>query len=210
MTMTEQATLMARLSSQLTAPALEWRIDPRDWPTTAERHDGRPIGGLILAIGVAWLALALRDLVAGGSQVVGLGASGGYLALGIGTALALWGCRILVRRQTIRIDDSGVNVQVRHMLGMTSWSEPLANYRGVVWRTERVRRRDLQLIELSHEEPSKTLTLFSSTGDRGAEGIWQAWAQRLGLAPMRCVADASALTGASEAGLASSPSAHGA
>jgi hypothetical protein len=91
---------MARLTSQLTAPALEWRVDPCDWPATAERHDGRPIGGLVLAIGVAWLALALRDLVAGGSQIVGLGASGGFLALGIGTALVLWGCRILLRRQT--------------------------------------------------------------------------------------------------------------
>jgi hypothetical protein len=209
------STLMSRLSSVFTAPALEWRVDPGNWPAVAERRDGRPIGALIVAIGAVWLTVALRDLLSNGSPASGLGEAGGYLSLGVGIALVLWGCRVLLRRQTIRIDREGIHVQIRRLLGVTSWTEPLAGYRGVVWRSEPIRRRGarqtVHLIELWHEAPTRTVTLFSSTGDREARGLWQAWANRLGLAPIRWeTADAPSVPGPSDAGLASSHRAHGA
>jgi hypothetical protein len=181
--------LMARLSTQFTAPALEWRVDPGHRPTIAQRRDSRPVGGLILAIAVAWLAVAARDLAAGGSAIAGLGMAGGYLSLAIGTALALWGCRVLMRQQTIRIDHDGVHVRLKQLFWITSWSEPLAHYRGVVWRSVPIRRhgawRTVQLIDLWHQDPDRTVTLFSSTDDRAAEEFWRAWAGELGLAPIR-------------------------
>jgi hypothetical protein len=199
--------LMSRLGSVFTAPALEWRVDPASWPAVADRRDSQLIGALVLAIGLTWLSVALRDLIAGGSAIVGLGAVGGYLSLGIGTALALWGCRVLLRRQTIRIDQAGVHVQIRRLLGVRSWTEPLAAYRGVVWRSEPIRRRDtwqtLHLIELWHEDPKRTVTLFSSLGDREVRDSWQAWAQQLGLAPIRWdAAEALSLPGSNDAELA--------
>lgn len=181
--------LMARLSTQFTAPALEWRVDPGQRPTIARRRDSWAVGTLILAIAVAWLAVAWRDLAAGGTAIAGLGIAGGYLSLAIGTALALWGCRVLMRQQTIRIDRDGVHVRFKQLFWITSWSEPLGHYRGVVWRSVPIRRhgawQTVQLIDLWHQVPDRTVTLFSSTDERAAEDFWQAWAAELGLAPIR-------------------------
>jgi len=180
---------MARLSAQFTAPALEWRVDPGNRPTIAARRDGQGIGALILAIAVAWLAVAGRDLAAGGSTIAGLGVAGGYLSLGIGTTLALWGCRVLTRRQTIRIDHDVIHVRLEQLFWITSWSEPLAHYRGVVWRSLPIRRhrtwRTVHLIDLWHQDADRTVTLFSSTDERAAQDFWAAWARDLGLAPIR-------------------------
>jgi hypothetical protein len=181
--------LMARLSTQFTAPALEWRVDPGHRPTIAERRDSRPVGALILAIALVWLAVAARDLAAGGARIAGLGIAGGYLSLAIGVALALWGCRVLMRRQRIRIDRDGVHVRLEQLFWITSWSAPLAQYRGVVWRSVPIRRRGarrtVHLIDLWHPDPDRTVTLLSSTDGRAAEDFWRAWAAELGLAPIR-------------------------
>jgi hypothetical protein len=180
---------MTRLSAQFTAPALEWRVDPGQRPTIAARRDSRPVGTLILAIAVVWLAVAGRDLAAGGRAIAGLGVAGGCLSLAIGVALALWGCRVLMRQQTIRIDRDRVHVRLKQLFWITSWSEPLAHYRGVVWRSMPIRRhgawQTVHLIELWHQDPDRTVTLLSSTDDRAAEDSWRDWAGELGLAPIR-------------------------
>ena len=100
----------------------------------------------------------------------------------------LWGLRILLRRQTIRIDDDRVDVTIRGITGITSWSEPLANYRAMVWRSEPIRRRGrqtLHLIDLWHEDRARTVTVFSSISEVAARDSWEAWAQGLGLAAIR-------------------------
>jgi hypothetical protein len=180
--------LMARLSAQFTAPALEWRVDPGARPTMAERRDSRPLGALILAIGAVWLLVAARDLAAGGATIPGLGPAAGYLSLGIGSALALWGCRVLMRRQTIRIDHDGVHVRFQQLFWITSWSEPLAHYRGVVWRSVPIRRhgawQTAHLIDLWHQDAQRRVTLFSSTDEHAAQDFWAAWAHELDLAPI--------------------------
>lgn len=173
-----------------TAPALEWRVDPGRRPAIAARRDGQPIGALILAIGTLWLAVATPALVGGTSfQIAELGRGGAWASLGIGVALVLWGLCVLMRRQTIRIQGDDVRVRAGHLLGVTSWSEPLANYRGVVWRSELIRRRGrnqtLHLVDLWHADPRRTVTLLSSTSEAAARDGWRAWAQDLGLAAVR-------------------------
>jgi hypothetical protein len=185
-----QPTLMSRLGLVFTAPALEWCVDSRVWPAIGERRDGQLVGGLILAIGTLWLAVPLRALLGiAPHPIADLGLSGTYGSLGVGIALMLWGLRILMRRQTIRIDDDRVHVTLRRVTGATSWSEPLGNYRGVVWRSEAIYRRDswqtLHLIDLWHEDPSRTVTLLSSMSAVAARDFWQGWAEGLGLAAIR-------------------------
>jgi hypothetical protein len=205
--------LMARWGSIFTAPALEWRIDAQHWPARGDRRDGQPLGALVLVIGVVWLAVALRDVTAGGSTIAGFGVAAAWVSLAIGAALALWGCRILVRRQSIRIGDHDIQVRVRHLLGETSWHESLRHYGGVVWRSEPIRRRGVRqivhLVELWHEDPSRTVTLLSSTAEQVAADAWQGWARRLGLAPIRWRAAEPAPT-PGDAELAASRGAHSA
>jgi hypothetical protein len=186
--------MMSRLGLVLTAPALEWRIDPGNRPSVGERRDGQPIGALILAIGTLWLVAALPALLGSATFPIGeLGRGGAWASLAIGVALVFWSLRILLRRQTIRIDDNCVDVTIRGITGTTSWSEPLANYRGMVWRSEpihrRGRRQTLHLIDLWHEDRSRIVSLFSSTSEVAAQDAWQAWAQDLGLAEIRLRAD---------------------
>jgi hypothetical protein len=182
--------LMSWWSSVFTAPALEWRLAPDNRPSVGERRDGQPVGALILAIGMFWLAIALPALLGSAPfPIADLGRGGAWASLVIGIALLLWGLRILLRRQTIRIDDGRVDVTIRGITGTTSWSEPLNNYRGMVWRSETIYRRDrrqmLHLIDLWHEDRSRTVTLFSSASEVAARDAWQSWAKGLGLAAIR-------------------------
>jgi hypothetical protein len=167
-------------------PPLDWRLDPSAAPMTGERRDGWPLGGLIVGIGTLWIALALR---APPDVIARLGEHGAHISLAIGTTLVLWGCRLLARRQTIHVDRSQVRVTLRQLGGTAGWTEPLVNYRGVVWRTAWIRRRHdwrtLQLIDLCHADASKTVNLFSSTDDAAVREAWHGWAKALGLAAIR-------------------------
>lgn len=171
-----------------TAPALEWRLEPGR-PACGERRDGRPIGALIVAIGMLWLAVPLPAwLGAPPLASTGVGYAGVWASLGIGLALTLWGLRVLVRRQTIRIDREAVHARTRDLFGASAWREPLRRYRGVAWRSATLERRDAQvlhLVELWHEDPARRVTLLSSTSEAAAQERWQAWAQELGLPAIR-------------------------
>lgn len=181
---------MARWSSTFTAPALEWRVEPGRRPATGERRDGRPIGALVVVIGTLWLALPLPALLNSTPvPLAGSGGSGAWASLGIGLALLLWGLRILMCRQIIRIDGHEVQVQTRGLFGATTWREPLTRYRGLAWRSEPIERRDgrqmLHLVELWHEDGARRVTLLTSTSEAAARDGWQRWAQDLGLPAIR-------------------------
>ena len=78
---------------------------PGKRPAVGARRDGQPIGALILAIGMLWLAVPLPALLGGAPfPIAELGRGGAWASLCIAIALVLWGLRILTRRQTIRID----------------------------------------------------------------------------------------------------------
>jgi hypothetical protein len=182
--------LMSRWNSMFTAPALEWRVDPGNRPAAGARRDGQPIGVLILAIGVLWLAVPVPTLLGDVPfPATELGRAGAWASLCVGIAFVFWGLWVLMRQQTIRICGDEVQVRARHLFGVTSWSEPLVNYRGVAWRSEPIRHRGgtktLHLVELWHADPARTVTLMSSTSEAAARDCWRAWAQDLGLAAIR-------------------------
>ena len=201
---------MTRWGSTFTAPALEWSIAPTELPVQGARRDGQPIGALVLFIATLWLALSLPPLLGDAPlRVVEPGRAGAWVGLGIGVALALWGLRILVRRQTIRIDRDGIHVRTRQLLGVTTWTEPLERYGGVVWRSEPIRRRGdrqtLHRIDLWHENPARTVTLLSSTSEAAARDGWKAWAKELGLAAIRLRAERAGFAGEAAKPLPSAP-----
>jgi hypothetical protein len=202
------STLMARWSAMFTAPALEWRLDP-ERPAHGERRDGRPIGALILAIGGLWLAVPLPAWLGAPFPIAELGHAGAWASLGIGLALSLWGLRILIRRQVIRIDHDAVHARTRDLFGARAWREPLRRYRGVVWRSATIERRDgrqvLHLVDLWHEDPARRVTLLSSTSEAVAQERWQAWARELGLPAIRLRAGEQASAAREPKPLPSSP-----
>ncbi|MEM7025729.1 MAG: hypothetical protein AAF637_24580 [Pseudomonadota bacterium] len=180
---------MARPGSFFTAPQLEWQVDPNTWPIVAEQRDGRPLGFLILGISLVWMALAFLGLPAAGADVAGLGEASGQICLAMALATAIWGGGMLRRRQRISIDANGVHLVRQSLLSTETWQEPLDHYGGVVWRSVPIERRrgrqTLEQIDLWHKDPSRTVTLFTSTSDQHVQEVWTGWAQRLGLTPIR-------------------------
>jgi hypothetical protein len=141
---------------------------------------------LLLAIGGIWIAVPLLALVNGGPPPLpqlGKGGVGALLAAGAGQAL--WGLDLLLRRKTLTINQNTVQVSVRGLFGMRRWSEPLANYRGLRHRRERVRHRYgwriVHWLQLAHPDPAKEIELFRAYGERGIEAARRQWAEWLGL-----------------------------
>ena len=155
-------------------------------PDQATRRDRMLLGGLILAIGSAWIALPVLSLITGAPQALpGLGVAGtcGLIALGIGQVL--WALDLLIRRRTLIIGQTSLELSVRGLLGARRWHEPLANYRGLRHRCERVRHRYgwrmIHRLELAHPDPTKELCLISTRDGRRIEACGRQWAARLGL-----------------------------
>ena len=155
-------------------------------PDQATRRDRMLLGGLILAIGSAWIALPLLPLITGAPPPLpGLGVAGtcGLIALGIGQVL--WALDLLIRRRTLIIGQTSLELSVRGLLGARRWHEPLANYRGLRHRCERVRHRYgwrmVHRLELAHPDPTRELCLISTRDGRRIEACGRQWAARLGL-----------------------------
>ena len=128
-------------------------------PDQATRRDRMLLGGLILAIGSAWIALPVLSLITGAPPPLpGLGVAGtcGLIAPGIGQVL--WALDLLIRRRTLIIGQTSLELSVRGLLGARRWHEPLANYRGLRHRCERVRHRYgwrmIHRLELAHPVPT--------------------------------------------------------
>jgi hypothetical protein len=155
-------------------------------PDLATRRERMLLGGLILAIGSFWIAVPLLALITGApAPLPGLGVVGvcGLVAVGIGQAL--WGLDLLIRRRTLIIDQSSLQLSISGLLGARRWHEPLANYRGLRHRHERVRHRYgwrmVYRLELAHPNPAKELCLMSTRDGRRLEACGRQWAARLDL-----------------------------
>ncbi|HSA82579.1 MAG TPA: hypothetical protein VLE23_17310 [Geminicoccaceae bacterium] len=152
----------------------------------ATRRERTLLGGLILAIASVWIALPLLPLITGAPQPLpglGVAATCGLIAVGIGQVL--WALDLLLRRRTLIIGEASLELSVRGLLGARRWREPLANYRGLRHRRERVRHRYgwrmVYRLELAHPDPTKELCLISTRDGGRIEACGRQWAARLGL-----------------------------
>ena len=144
------------------------------------------LGGLILAIGSVWIVLPLLPLISKAPPPLpGLGIAGSCGLVAVGVAQVLWGFDLLIRRRTLIIGQSSLQLSVRGLLGGRRWHEPLTNYRGLRHRHERVRHRYgwrmVYRLELAHPDPARELCLMSTRDGRRIEACSQQWAERLGL-----------------------------
>ena len=175
---------MAR--AEVSTPPPPGRAIDLPGPDLATRRDRMLLGGLILAIGSVWVVLPLLPLISTAPPPLpGLGMAGscGLIAGGVGQVL--WGLDLLIRRRTLIIGQSSLQLSVRGLFGARRWREPLANYRGLRHRHERVRHRYgwrmVYRLELAHPDPARVLCLMSTRDGRRIQACGRQWAERLGL-----------------------------
>jgi hypothetical protein len=141
---------------------------------------------LVLAIGSVWIGVPLRALVSGGPPPLpGLGVAGSCALLAVGAGHLLWALDLLLHRQTLTVEPGALQVAVRSLAGVRRWREPLASYRGVRHRRERVYHRYgwrvVHRIELAHPDPRRTIGLASTREQGLAEAAAHRWSEMLGL-----------------------------
>ncbi len=158
---------------------------PPEPPNAAGRRQ-MLLAALLLVIGGVWIGVPLRALLTGARPPLrDLGIVGMGLLLAAGIGQALWGLNLLARRKTLIIDRNAVHVSVRGLLGVRRWSEPLANYRGLRHRRERIRHRyglrTLHRLQLAHPDPAKEIELIRTQNERQIAAARRQWAKWLDL-----------------------------
>jgi hypothetical protein len=160
-------------------------VGPPQLPAAGNREQ-MLLAGLLLVIGGIWIIVPLLALVTGAPPPLpDLGIFGICVLLAVGAGQALWGLDLLFRRRTLTIDLDSVHVSVRGLLGVRRWSEPLANYRGLRHRRERIRHRYgwrvVHRLQLAHPDPAKEIDLIRTRSERRIAAARQEWAEWLGL-----------------------------
>ena len=158
---------MSRAAFDLVPPPCERRLSATAWPLVAAHRDGLALCLLLLCLAAIWIGVPLlawlRELE---EPIPGLGPAGSLVAAVVGLGFALWGLEALTRRLDVAIDDGWVAVRRRRLGAVRSWHVPLADYAGVLWRSQKIRDhpfgRELHLVVLSHRDPGRALTLASS------------------------------------------------
>ena len=158
-------------------------------PLLIRRADRAPLGGLLLAIAILWLAAAIRGFLDGQLTIIpGLGSSGPYVAGALGAALAVIALDWMVRGRTVAIGRGTVAVAARSLLGGHAWREPLANYREIrACREQRPHRygaRSWYVVRLWHPDAGKIVELMRAKDPARIERRARDYAERLGL-PLR-------------------------
>lgn len=112
---------------------------------------------------------------------------------------ALW------NRRWITFDASGVTVVQRAgLFGWQTWSLPYADYQGVLQRAAEARGvfvgARMQVIELQHRDPEKTVPLYVQARDDPPRAQWKAYAARLGVPALSMAGDDEELTDLADIG----------
>ena len=158
-------------------------------PLLIRRADRAPLGGLLLAIAIVWLAAAIRGFMDGQLTIIpGLGSSGAYVAGALGAALAVIALDWMVRGRTVAIGRGTVAVAARSLLGGHAWREPLPNYSEIgAYQEQRPHRygaRSWYVVRLCHPELGKAIELARAKDPARIERRARDYAERLGL-PLR-------------------------
>lgn len=167
------------------SPAARHSIGAPELPDALSRPQ-MLLASLLLAIGGIWIAVPLLALLTDARPPLpDLGTVGVGVLVAAGAGQILWGLNLLLRRKTLIIDQNVLHVSVRGLLGVRRWSEPLANYRGLCHRRERVRHRYgwrvVHRLQLAHPDPAKEIDLVRTSGERRIAAARQQWAEWLGL-----------------------------
>lgn len=102
-----------------------------------------------------------------------------------GAALLYLGVHLAFSSARYRIASDAVYCEKKTLAKQTSWTEPLANYRGVLSRSEYHRggrKRSsytLYIVELWHEDREKRVPFHSSRSQQGVRELWEAAAKAL-------------------------------
>ena len=169
-------------------PALRAGGQPVDLAELPDAGGGQPalLAGLVLAIGSIWIVVPLVSLLTGAQPPLpDLGTVGICILLTVGVGQVLWGLNLLLRRETLVIDQDTLHVTVRSLAGVRRWSEPLANYRGLRHRRQRVWHRygwrTVHRLQIAHPDPAKEIELARTWGERRIEALRRQWAELLNL-----------------------------
>jgi hypothetical protein len=149
------------------------------------KPEGPLLGALILAVAGVWIAVPALALVEGRAALPNLGVGGSCSLIAVGIAQLLWGLHVLLRRRTLTVGENALQIAERGLLGVRRWQEPLAHFRGLRHRRQRVHGRRgwkvVHRLELVHPEPSKAVCLLSSRDERRIAAAARKWARCLGL-----------------------------
>lgn len=105
----------------------------------------------------------------------------------VGIAILLGGVHLTIMRKEVLLHAEQVAVRTRGLVGRKAWMEPLSAYRGVMlhskWVTGGRNQHSYQvfLVELTHEDPKKTVVIFEARWDKGWHATWRAVSIRFGL-----------------------------
>lgn len=138
--------------------------------------------GTILFVSTAVIPLIVRNTDNWNEVLV-------WSLLAVGTFLAANLAGILFfafrKRRRITFDSFKVTVERMGLFGSRSWSLPYTDYEGVLHREAQVSgiyaSLKLQIIELYHRDPDKTVPLYVQEAAEAPREKWKAYAQRLKL-----------------------------
>ena len=151
----------------------------------AVASDHSLLGALVLAIAGVWIAVPLLALVEGREALQNLGLAGSCALVAVGVAQLLWALDLLLRRKTLTLGENALQMAERGLLGVRRWREPIARFRGLRHRRQRVRGpRGFSVVhrlELVHPEPAKSICLLTTRDERRVVAAARQWAQWLGL-----------------------------
>ncbi len=156
-------------------------------PVTARRPGKKSIGVFVVIFALVWGGISVMGFVAMllGDQAFEPAMLVFFLFPLLAVGMFLFGVHQLVWRKTITLDRQFVAVVERGLRGTKEWREQLANYTGVLRRTRQVRTRNssytLYLIDLHHEDETKTINLFTDTREGDARAKWETYARALEL-----------------------------
>ena len=143
------------------------------------------LGALILAVASVWIAVPLLALAGGRTAFQNLGVAGSLSLVALGVAQLLWALQLLLRRRTLTVGGNALLMAERGLLGVRCWREPIAHFRGLRHRRERVRGPRgwsvVHRLELVHPEPAKAICLLTTRDERRLAAAARQWARWLGL-----------------------------
>jgi hypothetical protein len=143
------------------------------------------LGALVLAIAGVWIAVPLLALAEGRPALQNLGIAGSCSLVAVGVAQLLWALDLLLRRKTLTVGENALQMAERGLLGVRRWRAPIAQFRGLRHRRQRVRGPRgwsiVHRLELVHPEPAKSICLLTTRDERRLLAAAHQWAQWLGL-----------------------------